>query len=115
MRAPARLKHKRPTEAAILGEEGRRPARPPHGAPALPNLPWLNVLWPNLKRADVGAAGAFGRLLHWAGIIVAGLCALLAVEFAVEGWATHLSRSLLVAALALTFGTRGLRYVLARE
>ena len=42
-------------------------------------------------------------------------CALLAIEFAVEGWATHLSRTLLVTALLLTFGTRAVRYVLARE
>ncbi|MFI4949688.1 MAG: hypothetical protein ACHP7A_01470, partial [Caulobacterales bacterium] len=67
------------------------------------------------RRRDVGAAGALGRLIHWLGVIAAALCALLAAEFAVEGWATHLSRSLLVAALVLTFGTRGLRYVLARE
>jgi hypothetical protein len=75
----------------------------------------LNIIWPNLKRRDVGAAGALGRVIHWTGVIVAGLCALLAVEFMVEGWATHLSRSLLVAALLLTFGTRAVRYVLARE
>jgi hypothetical protein len=76
---------------------------------------WPNLLWPSLKRRDLGAAGLLGRLIHWAGVIAAGLCALLAAEFAVEGWATHLSRSLMVAALALTFGTRGLRYLLARE
>ena len=75
----------------------------------------LNIIWPNLKRSRVGTAGAFGRIVHWTGVIVAGLCALLAVEFAVEGWATQLCRSLLVAALALTFGTRALRYMLARE
>lgn len=74
-----------------------------------------NFIWPSLRRRDVGAAGALGRLIHWLGVIAAALCALLAAEFAVEGWATHLSRSLLVAALVLTFGTRGLRYVLARE
>jgi hypothetical protein len=75
----------------------------------------LNLIWPHLKRRDVGTAGALGRLIHWAGVIVAGLCALLAVEFMVEGWATHLSRSLLLSALVLTFGTRAVRYVLARE
>jgi hypothetical protein len=74
-----------------------------------------NFIWPVLKRRDVGAAGTFGRFLHWTGVIVAGLCALLAVELMVEGWATHLSRSLLIAAVALTFGTRALRYMLARE
>jgi hypothetical protein len=74
-----------------------------------------NIIWPRLKRRDVGAAGAFGRFLHWTGIVVAGLCALLALELMVEGWALHLSRSLLIVALALTFGTRGLRYLLARE
>ena len=74
-----------------------------------------NLIWPHLKRAHVGAAGALGRILHWIGVIVAGLCALLAVEFLVEGWAVQLSRSLLITALALTFGTRALRYVLARE
>ena len=75
----------------------------------------LNLIWPSLRRRDVGAAGALGRVIHWLGVIVAALCALLAVEFAVEGWARHLSRELLIAALTLTFGTRALRYVLARE
>jgi hypothetical protein len=74
-----------------------------------------NFIWPSLKRRDVGTAGALGRFIHWTGVIVAGLCALLAAELAVEGWATHLSRSLLIVALALTFGTRALRYMLARE
>lgn len=75
----------------------------------------LNLIWPSLKRRDVGVAGALGRLIHWTGVILAGLCALLAVEFMVEGWATHLSRDLLATALALALGTRALRYVLARE
>ena len=75
----------------------------------------LNLIWPHLKRAHVGAAGVIGRFIHWTGVIVAGLCALLAVEFMVEGWALGLSRSLLIAAVALTFGTRALRFVLARE
>lgn len=75
----------------------------------------LNFIWPSLRRRDVGAAGALGRVIHWLGVIAAGLCALLAVELAVEGWATHLSRTLLVAALILTFGARALRYLLARE
>ena len=74
-----------------------------------------NFIWPSLKRRDVGTAGAFGRVIHWVGVIAEGLCAMLAVELAVEGWATHLSRTLFVAALVLTFGTRALRYVLARE
>ena len=80
-----------------------------------PHSIWPNFIWPSLRRRDVGTAGAIGRLIHWMGVVVAGLCALLAAEFAVEGWATHLSRSLLVTALVLTFGTRCLRYVLARE
>jgi cyanate permease len=74
-----------------------------------------NFIWPHLKRRNVGAAGEFSRVLHWMGVIAAGMCLLLAAEFAVEGWATHLSRSLILLALALVFGTRGLRYVLARE
>lgn len=81
----------------------------------MPHSVWPNLIWPNMRRRDVGTAGMVGRLIHWMGVVVAGLCALLAAEFAVEGWATHLSRSLLIAALALTFGTRALRYVLARE
>ena len=75
----------------------------------------FNIIWPALKRRDVGTAGALGRVIHWTGVIVAGLCALLAVEFAVEGWATHLSRALFITALALTLGSRALRYILARE
>jgi hypothetical protein len=75
----------------------------------------LNFIWPALKRRDVGTAGTLGRWIHWAGVFLAGLCALLAIEFMVEGWATHLSRDLLAAALALALGTRALRYVLTRE
>jgi hypothetical protein len=75
----------------------------------------LNIIWPAFRRRDVGTAGALGRIIHWAGVIVAGLCALLAVEFAVEGWAIHLSRTLFITAFALTFGARALRYILARE
>ena len=75
----------------------------------------LNLLWPHLKRAHVGAAGALGRFIHWAGVIAAGLCALLAIEFAVEGWAGDLTRTLAVTAVALIFGARALRFVLARE
>jgi hypothetical protein len=74
-----------------------------------------NFIWPNLKQRRVSAAGEFGRALHWLGVIVAGLCLLLAVELLVEGWATSLSHNLLIAAAVLTFGTRGLRYILARE
>jgi uncharacterized protein (DUF2062 family) len=81
----------------------------------MPNSIWPNLLWPSLKRRSVGAAGTLGRFIHWTGVVAAGLCALLAGEFAIEGWATHLSRPLLIAALALTFGTRALRFVLARE
>jgi hypothetical protein len=74
-----------------------------------------SFIWPNPKRARVSAAGAFGRFLHWTGVIAAMLCALMAVEFLVEGWARHLSYDLLLTAVVLTFGTRALRYVLARE
>lgn len=74
-----------------------------------------NFIWPHLKRSNVGTAGELSRVLHWMGAIAAGLCLMLAAEFAVEGWATHLSRSLILVALALFFGARALRYVLARE
>jgi len=75
----------------------------------------LNLIWPALKRRDVGPAGTLGRWIHWAGVILAGLCALLAIEFMVEGWATHLSRTLLVTAVGLALGARAMRYVLTRE
>ena len=74
-----------------------------------------NIIWPSLKRRDVGTAGALGRVIHWMGVIVAGLCALLAIEFAVEGWATKLSGALMATAIVLTFGGRAVRYLLARE
>ena len=74
-----------------------------------------NLIWPSLRRRDVGAAGAVGRVIHWLGFIVAGLCALLALEFAVEGWATRLSRDLLLTAIVLVVFARAARYVLARE
>ena len=76
---------------------------------------WPNALWPTQRRTRVGPVGEIGRLLHWTGVIAAGLCVLLAIEFLVEGWATHLSRNLLAAAVALTFGARGVRWLLARE
>ena len=75
----------------------------------------LNLIWPIPRRRDVGAAGTFGRVIHWLSVIVAGLCMLLALEFAVEGWAIGLSRALVVAAVALLFGSRALLYALARE
>ena len=75
----------------------------------------LNIIWPALKRRNVGTAGAVGRVIHWTGVIAAALCALLALEFLVEGWAGHLSRALLVTAVVLAFGSRALRYVLTRE
>ena len=75
----------------------------------------LNIIWPAFKRRSVGTAGALGRIIHWTGAIVAGLCALLALEFLVEGWAGHLSRALLITAVVLTFGSRAARYVLTRE
>ncbi|MGZ3403199.1 MAG: hypothetical protein ACXWKN_08075 [Phenylobacterium sp.] len=74
-----------------------------------------SFIWPNPKRSHVGAAGAFGRFIHWLGVIAALLCALMALEFLVEGWARRLSYDLLIAAAVLTFGARALRYVLARE
>jgi hypothetical protein len=74
-----------------------------------------SIIWPNPKRSHVGPAGSFGRFIHWVGLIAALLCALMAVEFLVEGWARHLSYDLLLTAVILTFGTRALRYMLARE
>ncbi len=74
-----------------------------------------NFIWPNVTRQRVGAAATVGRVLHWLGVIVAGLCLLLAVELLVEGWGTELCRGLLITAAGLTVGTRALRYVLARE
>jgi len=75
----------------------------------------LNLIWPTPRRRDVGAAGTLGRVIHWLSVIAAGLCVLLALEFAVEGWAVGLSRSLLIAAAVLLFGSRALLYALARE
>lgn len=63
----------------------------------------------------MGPAGALGRIFHWTGVVMASLCALLALEFLVEGWAFQLSRGLLITALALTFGARAVRFALARE
>jgi hypothetical protein len=54
-------------------------------------------------------------VIHWLCVIVALLCALMALEFAVEGWAGGLSRTLVIAALALTLGSRAILYMLARE
>jgi hypothetical protein len=75
----------------------------------------LNLIWPSPRRRDVGATGTLARVVHWVCVIAAGLCALLALEFAVEGWAVGLSRNLAVAAVVLAFGSRALLYALARE
>jgi hypothetical protein len=82
---------------------------------ALHNLIWPRLIWPRPRRPDVGAAGTLGRVIHWLSVIVAGLCLLMALEFAVEGWAIGLSRSLILAAFVLTFGSRALLFALARE
>ena len=76
---------------------------------------WPNLLWPTVRRRRVGVAGEIGRLLHWTAVIGAGLCALLALEFLVEGWATGLARDLLIVSAALVLGGRGQRFILARE
>jgi hypothetical protein len=75
----------------------------------------LNLIWPSPRRRGVGAAGTLGRVIHWLSVVAAGLCVLLALEFAVEGWAIELSRSLMIAAVVLLFGSRALLYALARE
>jgi ABC-type Na+ efflux pump permease subunit len=77
--------------------------------------PLLNPIWPKPRRRDVGAAGTLGRVIHWLSVIAAGVCALMALEFAIEGWAIGLSRALVVVALVLMFGSRALLYALARE
>jgi hypothetical protein len=108
-----------------LGLEIERPdpGHDPAGRRSRPHLrrrspredPLPNFIWPSLRRRDVGPAGALGRVIHWLGVIVAGLCAMLALEFAVEGWATRLSRDLLLTAIVLAVVARAARYVLARE
>jgi hypothetical protein len=75
----------------------------------------LNLIWPQPRRREVGAAGVLGRMIHWFCVIVAVLCALMALEFAVEGWAGALSRALAITAVALAFGSRAVLYMLARE
>ena len=75
----------------------------------------LNPIWPSPRRRDVGAAGTLGRVIHWLSVIAALVCALMALEFAVEGWARSLSATLAATALGLTFGSRALLYALARE
>ena len=81
----------------------------------MPTQIWPNLIWPSLRRSDVGAAGALGRMIHWACVILAGLCLLLAAEFTIEGWAGDLGGQLLVAAAALAVGSRVILYLLARE
>jgi hypothetical protein len=81
----------------------------------LPRGSWPNLIWPQAKRRKVGVIGETGRVLHWTGYIAAGLCVLVALEFLVEGWATDLSARFLAASVALVFGARGLRWLLARE
>ncbi len=75
----------------------------------------MNLIWPRPRRRDVHGVGVLGRVIHWFCVVVALLCALMALEFAVEGWAGSLSLTLLITALALTFGSRVILYVLARE
>jgi hypothetical protein len=75
----------------------------------------LNLFWPRPRRPDVHGVGTLGRVIHWFCVVVALLCALMALEFAVEGWAGGLSRSLVITAVALAFGSRAILYMLARE
>ena len=75
----------------------------------------LNLIWPRPRRRDVSGVGTLGRVIHWFCVIAALVCALLALEFAVEGWAVGLSLDLAVAALTLLLGSRAILYVLARE
>ena len=75
----------------------------------------LKLLWPRPRRREVGAAGTFARVIHWLCVVLALVCALMALEFAVEGWARGLSWTLAIAALVLAFGSRALLYALARE
>ena len=75
----------------------------------------LNLIWPRPRRRDVRGVGTLGRVIHWLCVIVAMLCALMALEFAVEGWASGLSRTLVITALALMLGSRAILYMLARE
>lgn len=75
----------------------------------------LNLIWPRPRRREVHGVGTLGRVIHWLCVIVAILCAMMALEFAVEGWAGGLSRTLAVTALALTLGSRAILYMLARE
>jgi hypothetical protein len=75
----------------------------------------LNLIWPRPRRRDVHGVGTLGRVIHWFCVVIAGLCALMALEFAVEGWAGGLSRTLVVSAVALTLGSRAILFMLARE
>ena len=75
----------------------------------------LNLIWPRPRRRDVGGVGTLGRVIHWFCVIIAVICALMAVEFAVEGWAGDLSLNLVIAAVVLTLGSRAVLYMLARE
>jgi nitrogen fixation protein FixH len=75
----------------------------------------LNLFWPRPRRRDVHGVGTLGRVIHWFCVVIAVLCALMALEFAVEGWAGGLSRNLVIVAVILTLGSRGILYMLARE
>jgi hypothetical protein len=75
----------------------------------------LNLIWPRPRRRDVSGVGTLGRVIHWFCVLAALACALMALEFAVEGWATNLSLDLAVAAVTLVFGSRAILYMLARE
>lgn len=75
----------------------------------------LNLIWPRPRRRDVSGVGTLGRVIHWFCVVIAVLCVLMALEFAVEGWAGGLSRTLVIAAVALALGSRGILFVLARE
>ena len=75
----------------------------------------LNLLWPCSRRPAVQGFGALGRFIHWIGVVAALLCALMALEFSVEGWAVSLARTLVLAALGLVVGSRAILFMLTHE
>ena len=74
-----------------------------------------NLIWPSELTPSAGPSGWIGRTVHWTGVALAAAILLTALGFAVDGWATGLAARLAAAAIAMAFGARGVRYLLAHE
>jgi len=74
-----------------------------------------NLIWPRVLSRQVGAGGVIGRSIHWLGVALAAALLVTALGWAADGWSLPVAAALALAAAATALGSRGVRYLLARE